>query len=108
MLSQRGQPAPPAGAAPDDGKQAALLAIDTLEKCLRQVERENTLRDLVAIDLRCLASLRTRFAEKPRDPDNHKLLRQISVVWSTRLSGVDYRTFREIFRLVEKCEKPQG
>jgi hypothetical protein len=85
-----------------------LLAIDILEKCLHQAERENTLRDMAAIDLRSLALLRKRFTEKPRDPDNHKLLRQISVVWSTRLSGTEYHTFREIFRLVEKSEKPQG
>ena len=98
----RGQPATAAA----DGEQSAFRAIDILEQCLRQAERENTLRDLVAIDLRSLASLRQRFTAKPRDPDNHKFLRQLAVVWSTRLSGHDHRTFREVFRLVEKCERP--
>jgi hypothetical protein len=107
MLSQRSQPAEPA-AAPADVEQPALRAIDILENCLRKAERENTLRDLVSMDLRSLASLRKRYAEKPRDPDNYKLLRQLAVVWSTRLSGNDYRTFRDLFRLLEKCERPQG
>jgi hypothetical protein len=105
MLPQRSQPATPA-AAPAGNEQPALRAMEILEACLRKAERENTLRDLVGMDLRAIASLRKRYAEKPRDPDNYKLLRQLAVVWSTRLSGSDYRTFRELFRLVEKCEKP--
>jgi hypothetical protein len=104
MQPQRSQPAAPA----TDIEQSAFRAIDILEECLRRAERENTLRDLVTIDLRSLASLRKRFSDKPRNPDNYKLLRQLAVVWSTRLSGSDYRTFRELFRLVEKCERPQG
>lgn len=105
MLPQRRRPSEPA-AAPADVEQPALRAIDILEDCLRKAERENTLRDLVSMDLRSLATLRKRYAEKPRDPDNYKLLRQLAVVWSTRLSGHDHRTFREVFRLVEKCERP--
>jgi hypothetical protein len=108
MLPQQGRRPAAAGAAPADTEQPAFRAIDILEGCLRQAERENTLRDLAAMDLRSLAWLRKRFTDKPRDPDNYKLLRQLAVVWSTRLAGNDYRTFREIFRLVEKCEKPQG
>jgi hypothetical protein len=105
MLPQRRQPTAP-GAAPADTEQPALRAISILEGCLHQAQRENTLRDLVAMDLRSLAALRQRFTEKPRDPDNYKLLRQLAVVWSTRLAGNDYRTFRDLFRLVEKCERP--
>jgi hypothetical protein len=58
------------------------------------------------MDLRAIASLRKRYSEKPRNPDNYKLLRQLAVVWSTRLAGSDYRTFRDLFQLLEKCEKP--
>lgn len=105
MLPQRRQPDGSA-AEPADIEQTASRAIDILESCLRNAERENTLRDLVSMDLRSLALLRKRYTDKPRDPDNYKLLRQLAVVWSTRLSGTDYRTFRELFRLVEKCEKP--
>jgi len=105
MRPERGRSETPAGAASAETETPALLAIDILEKCLRQAERENPLRDLVAIDLRSLASLRQRFAAKPRDPDNHKFLRQLAVVWSTRLSGQDYHMFREVFHLVEKCER---
>ncbi len=105
MLPQRSKPTVPA-AAPADTEQPTLRAIGILEECLHQAERENTLRDLVAMDLRSLASLRKRFTDKPRDPDNYKLLRQLAVVWSTRLSGSDYRTFRDLFRLLEKCERP--
>jgi hypothetical protein len=108
MLPQRSRPEAPAAAAPADAGQLALRAIEILEGCLRQSERENTLRDLVAMDLRSLAWLRQRFIDKPRDPDNYKLLRQLAVVWSTRLAGHDYRTFRELFLLVEKCERPPG
>ena len=106
MLPRHSAPETPAATAPAGTEQLAFRAIDILEKSLRQAERENTLRDLVAMDLRSLASLRQRFTEKPRDPDNHKFLRQLAVVWSTRLSGNDYLTFRELFRLVEKCERP--
>jgi hypothetical protein len=105
MPSQRSQPAAPA-ATPADIEQTALRAIDILEDCLRKAERENTLRDLVSMDLRSLAVLRTRYAEKPRDPDNYKWLRQLAVVWSTRLAGFDHRMFRDLFRLIEKCERP--
>lgn len=105
MIPQRSQPEGPAAASADNA-QPALRAMEILESCLRKAERENTLRDLVGMDLRALAVLRKRYIEKPRDPDNYKLLRQLAVVWSTRLSGSDYRTFRELFRFVEKCEKP--
>ncbi|HWE73806.1 MAG TPA: hypothetical protein VG328_11650 [Stellaceae bacterium] len=105
MLPQCRQPGAPA-AAPADNEKPALRAMEILEACLRKAERENTLRDLVSMDLRSIALLRKRYTEKPRDSDNYKLLRQLAVVWSTRLSGNDYRTFRELFRLVEKCEKP--
>jgi hypothetical protein len=104
MIPQRRQPAEP-GAAPAD-EQSALRAVEILESCLHKAEREHTLRDLVGMDLRAIALLRKRYTEKPRDPDNYKLLRQLAVVWSTRLSGTDYRTFRELFLLLEKCEKP--
>jgi hypothetical protein len=104
MQPQRRQPADPA-AEPADVEQSAFRAIDILENCLRKAERENTLRDLVGMDLRSLEMLRKRYAENPRDPDNYKWLRQLAVVWSTRLSGTDYRTFRDLFRLVEKCER---
>jgi hypothetical protein len=107
MIPQSRQGAP-AAAAPVDADQPAFRAIDILEQCLHRSERENTLRDLVSIDLRSLAGLRKRFTDKPHDPDNYKLLRQLAVVWSTRLAGIDYRLFRDLFRLVEKCEKPQG
>jgi hypothetical protein len=105
MRPQRSQPGEPA-VVPADIEQPALRAIDILEDLLRKAERENTLRDLVSMDLRSLALLRKRYAEKPRDPDNYKWLRQLAVVWSTRLAGNDHRAFREIFRLVEKCERP--
>jgi hypothetical protein len=105
MIPQRRQPAEP-GAAPADNEQSALRAMEILESCLHKAEREHTLRDLVGMDLRAIALLRKRYTEKPRDPDNYKLLRQLAVVWSTRLSGTDYRTFRELFLLLEKCEKP--
>jgi hypothetical protein len=107
MLPQRSRQEAPAVEASVDVEQPALRAIGIREQCLHQAERENTLRDLVAMDLRSLTALRKRFMEKPRDPDNYKLLRQLAVVWSTRLAGYDYRTFRELFRLVEKCERPQ-
>jgi hypothetical protein len=108
MESQGGQRAAPAATTRGDTEPPALRAIEILETCLRQAERENTLRDLAGMDLRSLAALRQRVAEKPRDPDNLKLLRHLAVVWSTRLSGSDYRAFREVFRLIEKCEQPQG
>jgi hypothetical protein len=93
-------------AAAAETEPPAFRAIDILEKCLHKVERENTLRDLVSMDLRSLLTLRKRYTDKPRDPDNYKLLRQLTVVWSTRLSGFEHGTFRELFRLVEKCERP--
>jgi hypothetical protein len=104
-MQRRSRREMPATEGSADDSQPALRAIDILETSLRQAERENTLRDLVAIDLRSLAWLRQRFTEKPQDPDNRKFLRQLVVVWSTRLSGTDHRTFRELFSLVEKCER---
>jgi hypothetical protein len=88
-----------------DAIPPAIRAITILEHCLRQAGRERSLRDLAAMDLRSLALLRQRYVDKPRDVDNYKLLRQLMMVWSTRLAGTEERTFRELHQLIEKCSR---
>lgn len=96
----------PDAARPGAADQTVLRALEIIEKCLHGAQRENKLSDLVAIDLRSVAALRQRFAVKPNDPDSLKFLRQLAMVWSTRLSGTDYRSFRELFNLIDKCAVP--
>ena len=88
----------PAGTTPP-----AFRALDLIEKCLRRAQRDKKFSEFVVMDLRSVTELRARFAKKEADTDALKWLRQLAIVWSTRFSGLDILTFRELFKLLEKC-----
>lgn len=94
----------PRVAAEDD---PALRALATIEKCLVRAAEEKRLVDLVTIDLRAIATLKEKLGRNRRDPDALKWLQQLAIVWSTRLSGLEILTFREVYRLLEKCAVPR-
>lgn len=85
----------------------ALRALAAIEKCLVRAAEEKRLVDLVTMDLRSVASLKEKLGRNRRDPDALKWLQQLAVVWSTRLSGLEILTFREVYRLLEKCAVPR-
>ncbi len=82
-----------------------LDALAIIDKMLHRVDREKSHKDLVSIDLRLVSRLRIRLEQNPADQDSIKWLRQLTIAWSTRLSGDDRHTFRKLFDLSEKCEK---
>lgn len=99
----------PAGAAPHAAPEEdpARRALTIIEKCLHRATEEKRLLDLVAIDLRAVATLKEKLTRNARDPDALKWLQQLAIVWSTRLSGLEILTFREVYRLLEKCAVPR-
>ena len=108
MFPQDGRAASPAATPKGGLADPVFRALAIIEKCLQDAQRENRLVDLVRMDLRSVETLRARFTAKANDPDSLKLLRQLTMVWSTRLSGADSRTFRELRNLIEKCVGPNA
>jgi hypothetical protein len=93
------QPSGDAGAEPPP----ALRALKLIEHCLDRAKKEKSLLDFVMIDLRAIVVLRAKLEKNPGEPDSLKWLRQLAIVWSTRLSGLEILAFRDVFRLLEKC-----
>ena len=61
-----------------------------------------------ASDLRRIGELRTVLEKNPNDPESIKFLRQLAMVWSTRFIGLESKTFRDFFRLLDKCSPGRG
>lgn len=97
--------------APDaaqDGIAPSLHALTTLEQCLLRAERHDKMNALVTGDLRRLGELRMALEKNPNNPDSVKFLRQLAMVWSTRFIGLESKTFRDLFRLLDKCTNSRG
>lgn len=93
----------------EDGVAPALRALATLEECLLRSERQNTMPSpLVTSDLRRIGQLRATLEKNPNDADSVKFLRQLAMVWSTRFIGLESKTFRDLFRALDKCGNSRG
>lgn len=90
------------------GIAPSLRALTTLEQCLLRAERQDKMNALVTGDLCRLGELRTALEKNPNNPDSVKFLRQLAMVWSTRFIGLESKTFRDLFRLLDKCTNSRG